>query len=140
MKDYITISPRHGLNPSLAVCFYCGEDTGEIVIPGMMKGDREAPRRGVWGYEPCPKCKEFMTQGVILIGVDASKTTDPKNPYRDGNWCVVTAEAISRIVYPPTKADEIIRRRVAFIPTDAWEKIGLPKPGKNGANHKAKVD
>lgn len=130
----IRISPKHGLNPSIAVCFYCGEDKNEIVLPGRMKGDREAPRRGVWNHDPCTKCAAFMTQGVICIGVDESKTTDHKNPYRDGNWCVMTPEAIARVVKPPTLVDEILRQRCTFIDSETWTAIGLPKAGKHGAS------
>ena len=63
----IYLSPKHGLNPSLGVCFYCLEDDGTVVLPGRLKGDVEAPRKAVWSMEPCPKCKDLMTQGVLLI-------------------------------------------------------------------------
>jgi hypothetical protein len=128
----IRISKQHGVNPSLVQCFYCGEDYG-VALLGALPGDKPAPHRGVWNYEPCPKCADFMKMGVLCIGVDESKTDDPKNPYRDGNFCVVTTEAIARIVQPPTLVDEILRRRVTFIDGETWMKIGLPRPGRSGA-------
>lgn len=128
----IRISPRHGLNPSLMQCFYCGEDFG-VAVPGLLPGDKPAPHRGVWNMEPCPKCAEFMNMGVILIGVDKDRSSDPKNPYRDGNWCVVAADAIGRIIKSPM-ADEVLRRRVAFIDSETWQAFGLPKAGKAGAS------
>jgi len=123
----IRLSPKHGLNPAIPVCFFCGGDKNEIVIPGLMKGDREAPRKAVWNMEPCDQCAHFMTQGVILIEVDEAKTTDRANPYRAGGWLVVKDHVITGTVNSPELAASILEKRVAFIPTDAWDKLGLPR-------------
>lgn len=48
----IRLSEKHGVNPMLASCFLCGEDTGEIALLGKMKGDAAAPHRGVITKEP----------------------------------------------------------------------------------------
>lgn len=129
----IRISNKHGVNPSLSVCYYCGGDKNELILAGALPGDKPAPHRGVWNYEPCDECAEFMKRGVICIGVDESKTTDQKNPYRDGNWCVITAEALERLVRPPL-CDEILRRRVAFINEETWLAMNLPRAGRSGAS------
>ena len=41
----IRLSEKHGVNPSIGVCFYCNQDNGEVVLPGRLPDDREAPRR-----------------------------------------------------------------------------------------------
>jgi hypothetical protein len=118
----IRLSEKHGVNPSLAICFFCGKDTGEIILPGRLPGDAEAPRRAVWGYEPCPQCAQFMGQGVILISVRAEE----RNPDRTGGWVVVTDDFITRALTPEA-AGSILKARVAFVSDAAWDKLGLPR-------------
>lgn len=135
MSRSIKLSPKHGLNPSLSQCFYCGGDKGEIIIPGRMKDDMEAPRQAVWNMEPCDQCEHYMKQGVILIEVDEAKSTDRQNPYRAGGWCVVTDEAIERIITDPGLRDQVLQKRVAFLPTEVWDHIGLQRgTGTHGAD------
>ena len=124
----IRLSPKHGVNPSINVCFYCGEDKNELILPGMMKGDAEAPHRAVWNKEPCDKCKGYMEQGVILIEVDESKTTNMNNPWRTGRLSVVTENFIRRIFQPPELVEDVCKRRMAFIPVDTYELLGLHDP------------
>lgn len=133
----IKLSPKHGLNPSVMLCFLCGEPSG-VAIPGQLRPERnkageitnsdpEAPREAVWDYEPCSKCSDLMTQGVMLIEVDESKTTDKNNPYRTGSMCVIKDDALSRIMKDGDLRDTVLRRRAAFIPTEVWDAIGLPR-------------
>ncbi len=119
----VTISKKHGVNPSIAVCFLCGEDKNEIVLLGRLKGNAEAPCRAVFNQEPCDKCKEYMKQGVILISV---KDNDPdqKNPYRTGGWIVVTEDCIKKVF---SKPEVLLKKRVGFLEDSAWNAIGFPK-------------
>lgn len=66
----IILSKKHGLNPALEVCFWCGKEMG-VAICGRMKGDAEAPRRMVCSLEPCPECKKAFEKGVHIIEVAA---------------------------------------------------------------------
>lgn len=126
MSKGLRLSPEHGVNPTIPKCFLCGEDKNEIILMGKLKGDVEAPRGAVFDYEPCDKCKEHMNQGVILISVDEEKSKgDMKNPYRTGGWCVVKDEVVGRMVTDPELRETILKQRVAFIPDDAWELLGL---------------
>ena len=122
----ITLSKKHGLNPAIPKCFYCGQDKNEIILAGKMKGDQQAPQGMIWDEQPCDKCMEFMKEGVILISVNEQLTTDVKNPYRTGGFAVVREEMIRRLVQPQQLAKQIIKRRVAFIPDEVWHAIGLP--------------
>ena len=123
-KGSITLSPKHGVNPSLAVCFYCGKDSGTIVLPGRMKGDAEAPRRAVWGMEPCKECAGYMAQGIILISVRSGPPD--RNPYRTGGWVVVRDEAVRRMITTQELLAQVLKCRWAFVPDDAWNLVGLP--------------
>lgn len=63
----IKISPKHGVNPTIPLCFFCGKQKNEIALMGKMKGDIEAPKNLVLDYEPCEHCKEEWSKGVALI-------------------------------------------------------------------------
>ena len=72
-KDSIKLSEKHGVNPSLTVCFWCGEHTG-IALLVRLPGDKEAPKEIIADYEPCDKCKEQWNKGIPIIEVSASTT------------------------------------------------------------------
>lgn len=126
----IVLSPQHGVNPMLPVCFFCQQETGEVALLGRLPGDAEAPHRAVLNMEPCGKCKEWMSKGVILISVE--KDASGENPYRTGGWCVVKDQALRDIVQPPELLVAILKKRVAFIPDDAWDALGLPRVVADG--------
>lgn len=120
-------SPRYGVNPAIPLCFFCNKPKNEIVLPGRLKGDVEAPRNAVWDKRPCDECAKLMEIGVILISCkEPGPHGDHDNPYRTGGWCVVNDNAIRRLV-PKELADDILKARVAFVPDEAWDLIGLPR-------------
>lgn len=65
----ILLSKKHGVNPAIPVCFFCGEEKNEVILAGKMKYDAEAPKHAVWDKKPCDKCRELMEMGVMLISV-----------------------------------------------------------------------
>ncbi len=73
MGATLKLSPKHGLNPTVSVCFWCGEDKNEIALLGHIGGafgeDIEAERRMVLDYEPCPRCKAQMESGFTVVEV-----------------------------------------------------------------------
>lgn len=123
----IRISEKHGFNPMLVVCFYCQKDRGDIALFGRLPGDAEAPRRGVIAMDPCDECKGYMKQGIILISYDEAKTTDKKNPYRSGGWCVLKEEAVKRMFKEGELLDAVLKCRFAFMDDQTWDHIGLPR-------------
>ena len=101
MSKGITLSPKHGVNPTIPVCFFCGEDKNEIALLGRIGGkeDLEAPRKVVLDFEPCDKCKEKFAQGVLLIEVTQTPTyigmPIAENAYPTGRYVVVKPEALN---------------------------------------------
>jgi len=99
MSKDIKLSPKHGLNPCIPICFWCGEEKNEIALLGMLKGDQEAPMQAVLNLEPCPKCKQKMDLGITII--EGTSTPIYKNipkyqgAYPTGRWAVVKKESIS---------------------------------------------
>lgn len=105
MSKGITLSKKHGLNPSLDICFWCGEPKG-LALCGRIKGDAEAPRNMVTSLEPCNKCKDKFKLGVHLIEVidDGSRfgynkafafvDTEGKPHWPTGRYVVMKPEAV----------------------------------------------
>jgi hypothetical protein len=115
----IRISEKHGVNPTIPICFYCGNDKNQIVLMGRLPNDKEAPKNTCFDKEPCDKCKEYMKQGVILVSV--KNGSDRKNPYRTGGWVVVKEDFVKRVF------GENMTSRFAFLEDEAWDKLGLPR-------------
>lgn len=120
----IRLSDKHGVNPSITQCYYCGGDSG-IALLGRMKGDKKAPMKiGVVDMRPCNKCEDYMKQGVILISVRNGE--EGNDPYRTGGWLVVLDSLIIKMT-TEEKASQILEDRWTFIPDEAWDFIGLPR-------------
>lgn len=112
MSNSIPLSPKHGLNPTIPVCAWCGESKNEIALMGRIKTDvrgedPQAPMYCVLDYQPCEKCRQQWSQGVPVI----EATTVRPEPYRPPiqsvkgspdvyptmRMVVVTVEAAQRI-------------------------------------------
>lgn len=101
MSKSIELSPKHGVNPCMPVCFFCGETKNEIALLGRIGGkeDLEAPMRAILDYEPCEECKKKFAEGVLLIEVTSYPNTGnqppiQKNAYPTGRHIVVKPEAL----------------------------------------------
>ena len=99
-KDYIKLSEKHGVNPTITLCFWCGESTG-VALLGKLPNDAEAPKETVIDYEPCDKCKKLWDQGVPVIEVSETPLVKAQNPlttkqlvYPTGRHVVVKPEAL----------------------------------------------
>ena len=105
MSKGIRVSQKHGVNPSMDICFWCGEVRG-VALCGKLKGDAEAPKKMVTSLEPCDKCKERFKKGVHLIEVTddgshcgnnkafAFKDTEGKFHWPTGRYVVMKPEAM----------------------------------------------
>lgn len=108
----ILLSPKHGLNPTIPICFWCGEEKNEIALMGRIgdarKGeDFEAPMHAVLDYEPCDKCREKMSLGFTMI--EATHVPNPttkvqmqQGVYPTGRYAVIKKEAAMRLFTPQT--------------------------------------
>lgn len=137
----VTLHPKYGLNPTLAICFWCGEDTGDIVLLGAaakrVTGSDEAPHRTCMGLEPCDKCKANMAKGITLIEASESPTRECNTKMNDrayvsGRWCVITEDAARRMLRGPM-LDSVLKARKAFVDPRAWDEIGLPRDNNKAA-------
>jgi hypothetical protein len=67
MSKSIPLSPKHGVNPTIPICFFCRENKNEIALLGRLPKDQKAPTHTLIDYEPCDKCKEKFKEGVLII-------------------------------------------------------------------------
>lgn len=100
MSKGIRVSEKHGVNPTLGICAFCGKETGEIALLGRLAGDKEAPKHTILSYEPCKECKEQWAQGVAIIEVSNFPIVDGQPPiaegaYPTGRVVVVKEEALN---------------------------------------------
>ena len=126
----VELSPKHGLNPMLTTCFWCGEPTG-VAIVGRLRADgdndAEAPRSSCVDLEPCAKCRKKFEQGVLAIEVteDGSKFGNnerfsfgakdgPQHLWPTGRYAVLRAEAVKdgkpggKLLCAPAVMDRIL--------------------------------
>ena len=92
-KNSITLSPKHGVNPSITHCECCGKELG-LALLGKLKGDEEAPKDIYMGL--CGECQKVVDEdGLMIIEVrDGEKSP---NPYRTGRLVGITKEAKERM-------------------------------------------
>ena len=100
----IVLSPKYGLNPTLAVCFWCGNECGDIALTGRLQGDIEAPSKSVIDYEPCDECKHNFARGFTVIEATSypNKVTSveiQRGVYPTGRYVVVKSEAAAEIFH-----------------------------------------
>lgn len=129
MSNNIKLSPKHGVNPTMGVCFFCGEHTGEIGLLGKIKGDAEAPKESVLSYEPCDNCKALMEQGITLIAV--REDTDGRPPiasdengtyYPTGDFMVLTEHGVNAC-FTEDAAKSLLKSRKGFVPEEVTQNI-----------------
>lgn len=127
-SNNITLSPKYGVNPTIPVCFWCGEPKNEIALLGHIGDGRkhedfEAPKYSVINYEPCDKCRAQMAQGFTVM----EATTKPnrvssaeiqKGVYPTGRYVVLKNEVAERIF-----GDLIKGNRKAFLPVEAFSEM-----------------
>lgn len=102
----IKISPKHGVNPCIPVCIFCGQQKNELALLGKLENDAEAPMSAVIDYEPCDECLSNWAKGVALLKVSTEPLADGMPPvkvengkelYPVGAYSVITTDAAKRI-------------------------------------------
>ena len=126
MSKSIRLSEKHGVNPTIPVCFWCGEEKNEIALLGKLPKDQEAPR-SMWiagDYEPCEKCKKRRELGIDFIeALEQPALGENQPPYYGyfptGRHVVLKEEAARRIFGDLGNIEQIIEARFTFIDRDA---------------------
>lgn len=114
MKPHVFLHPKHGINPTIAVCAWCGEDRGEVAMLGRSIPG-QALQRTILDYMPCETCKADMQKGIAFIEVDSAEKLKRPPLAPDGTMSVVA----------PTG-------RWLVLSNEAFEKLPLSEESKNG--------
>lgn len=127
MSTGLKLSPKYGLNPTVPVCFWCGEEKGEIALLGHVgdarKGeDIEANLRTIIDYEPCPACMAKMDSGFTLVEATTSPNDTTGVPIREGiyptgRFVVIDPEIAHRLF----RIDDDMTK--AFLQANLFQKI-----------------
>ena len=125
MSKNIRLSERYGVNPTIPLCFICGEPKNELILAGKLRGDAEAPKNAVWDMDPCDACKDLMEKGIILLEVDSKKTTDQKNPFRTGKMLVIKESAGLFSALTEDVRDQFLKNRVGYVDDESWKALGF---------------
>ena len=146
----IRLSPKHGLNPTIPVCFFCGQEKNELVLLGKMPAkkhtantawgtkstvvddpDPKAPMHAVIDYEPCDACKQAMARGNALIGVVDHPRADGQPPiasdgrqdlYPTGQFMVINDHGIQGI-FQKSAAQTILKNKKALVPQELLDEL-----------------
>jgi hypothetical protein len=119
---------------ALTKCFFCGADDRILIARNNLTKTRNDINRAHGAcidLDPCTTCRDWMRQGIILIGIDPARS-DPDwnrfplpNPYRTGGFAVVREEAVVRIIKEGPARDFALRHRWTFIEEAAARALGL---------------
>lgn len=123
MSTYL--HPEHGLNPSMGACYFCGADTGELLLLGANKGEQAALRTMVPG-KACKRCKSTIDNGgILLVCVVEDAPPRDRECTRAGKMLAITKESFLQLgVHEPLRS-EIVRAGAVFLPQKVWTHWGL---------------
>lgn len=154
----IRLSPKYGVNPTIPVCFWCGEEKNEIALMGRIsrkktsrtawgstietrENDIEAPRHCVLDYEPCEKCKENMAKGVTIFGTSLhpiqedmppiSQSPEGYSVYPVPKYLVLSEDGV-RHIFDETTAKALIESRKGFAPEELVDQLSAAAQAQNG--------
>lgn len=106
------ISSKHGLNPSINVCFFCGKDK-ELQLFGKLKGDVKAPQRILTNYRPCKECADKFAKGRLVIEVtrtDNGGLPIIKGAWPTGRWCVLDFKLAAKLFKDSNKKPVLLEQ------------------------------
>jgi hypothetical protein len=130
----IRLSDKHGVNPSVGICFWCGESS-EVILFGRMKNDREAPREVCLSYEPCNACKKQHEQGIWVIEAEETPTQDNQPPmgkhYPTSNWWVVAESVVARMINDEQIVKDVLAKRVLMLNRETARLVGFYQNKEN---------
>ena len=67
MGGEIPVSQKHGVNPSIPICYFCREPKNEVALLGRLRGNVKAPHHCLLDMEPCDMCAERRKTHVHLV-------------------------------------------------------------------------
>ena len=135
----IRLSKKHGLQPTMPLCYYCGKAKGTIALLGhagdalaraIGRSDGEMPKE-VWlpgDIDPCDSCAKIGVGIVeVMDDMDGMSSKQAAHKGLTGNRWLVKDSMIEQLMADdPEKLAEVLQKRVVIITEQASEKLGLP--------------
>jgi hypothetical protein len=127
----LTLHKDFGVNPTVPLCFWCGEMKNEVAMLGN-KLKTQAPPKMVLDYVPCEKCQDKMKLGITCMEVDSTTKLKRMPLAREGamsvvaptgSWCVVNIAAMKRLISDNLKLGEIIRSGRCVLEVAVYQSI-----------------
>lgn len=111
----IRLHKKHGLNPTISICFICGKPKKEVALLGSAYKGR-APMHMVTSLEPCEKCKKMLRGGgVAMVGARPTpdqirnKMIKPRTiPILSGDAIIIKEKAFKRLLKTPVPKGRIV--------------------------------
>lgn len=142
----INLSPKHGVNPVLLSCFFCGGDAGLMMVgkvsrkklidqmgidPSMIDGhgDDVTIRGRICDGSICSRCEEVKEKAIFIVQVRDGEEGERKNPFRTGKMVAIKEEAAERM-FQPAFFEAVKKSRMAYCPESAWRNLGLDEATK----------
>lgn len=153
-SNSIKVSPKHGVNPTIPICFWCGKEKNEVALLGKIdKEDSEAPRRVLLDYNPCEVCAELFSKGIHVIGVSEtplnekmfpiSSSEDNKPLYPTGAMFVAQESWIrDELLTAPEEAEmreAVLKQKVMLMPGEIVDEI-VQQMNKIEASEQARIE
>lgn len=115
MAKGITVSKKHGVNPTMLICPICHHETGGLALLGKLKDDAEAPRYSL-DREPRDDCRSVIEAGGVML-IEVKDGSTGSKPERTGYVIGVKAGVINE--------DAVDERRFGFmLESDMKEMMG----------------
>ena len=105
MARSISVSKKHGVNPTMLICPICHHETNGLALLGKLPGDAEAPRYSL-DREPCDDCRGVIDAGGVML-IEVKDGSTGKSPERTGYVIGVKAGVINE--------NAVDARRVGFM-------------------------
>jgi hypothetical protein len=129
-KPHIKLHGKYGLNHTIALCFWCGEESGTIALLGASY-NQQAPRTMFINYDPCDKCAERMTRGIQLVEFTNTPVVPAQIPlmkdvWPTGRWLVLKPDSFARIFRiesDPELYERIVKSRFGLVQPELFEKF-----------------
>lgn len=127
----IRVDPKHGTDPALRCCFWCGEPK-DVLLFGKMRSETKkafklrelcprAPHKVIVDHEPCAACVEIMSRGICFMETDG----EGKDSRLTGHYWVLAESVVKEFVTPPELLAAMLEKRKTYVGRETAKRIGL---------------
>lgn len=128
----IRLSDKHGVNPSVGLCFICGE-SHSVLLYGKLKGDAEAPRETVHGF--CKQCEDKITKEKKIACIQVTSDREEGETKRTGPVFFIHEDDWETLPVGKDLTENGKKARIVWIDKEAWEALFFPDAPQGVEDH-----